>query len=328
MKAISALPLRMIVLSVASALCFQSGLRPACADEAAAKDGFPYVIQPELGASEFAPGDEIIITSLRGDREHLETGGQYLVEGRYTLASAESADLAWFSTSRGPSGPTPVTKDEQIRITKGSGNFRLKKTLLNEGWLHVSFYVDGHSHGGTYFGEKGVESTLLRKKSWSDFSNDRPAKNATRKTVATEDGGSASAEANAAIMAYLGNPVPAPANLDAKYSPTNLTAAFTALSRRASWRVEKLAVDDSEFPFLVYGMLAGKHDFREIEKGLREMSGYNYGGSVVGTTGDGSTYFSLNMIPYDQYPRDQRRACGRRLMVRLQMLANSARESE
>lgn len=328
MKAISAPPLRMIVLSVASALCFQSSLRLACADEAVAKNEFPYVIQTELGASEFAPGDEIHITSVRGDRKHLETGGQYLLEGRYTLASAESADLAWFSTSRGPSGPTPVTKGEHIRITKGSGNFQLKKTLLNEGWLHVSFYVDGHSHGGIYFGEKGVESTVLRKKSWSDFSNDQPAENATRKAVAAEEGASASAGANAAIMAYLGNPVPAPANLDAKYSPTNLTAAFTALSKRSSWRVKKLGVDDSEFPFLVYGMLAGKHDFREIEKGLREMSDYTYGGSVVGTTGDGSTYFSLNMIPYEHYPRDQRRACDRRLMVRLQMLANSVRNSD
>ena len=58
---------------------------------------------------------------------------------------------------------------------------------------------------------------------------------------------------------------------------------------------------------------------------IREMKGYDYGGSVRGSTASGSTYFSLNMIPRDQYPRGQAVACQRRLMVRLQMLADAVR---
>src|ERR1700722_12986423 len=63
---------------------------------------FPNSIQFELGASGFPSGDQITITSVRSDRTHIEPGGSYLVEGSYALASADSADLALFCTSRGP----------------------------------------------------------------------------------------------------------------------------------------------------------------------------------------------------------------------------------
>ena len=314
---------RTLVLCVATGLCIQTYRRCAHAGEDAIETEFPHVIQPEFGASEFAPGDQIVIISVRGDRKHLEPGGRYVVEGTYTLGSAEGADVAWFSTSRGPSSSTPVSKDEQVKISQGSGHFRLKKTLLNDGWLHVTFYVDNHSHGGIYFGEKGFEKTVLRQKGWSDFSKDSPRQNPDRRSESGENG-ELSGAVNAAIMAYLGNPVAAPADLDVKYTPTNLAAAFTALAKSAGWRIQRLAVDDAEFPFLVYGVLAGKHEFGE--KDLRQMKGYDYGGCVRGNREDGATYFSLNMIPHNQYPSGQAAACHRRLMVRLQMLADSARQ--
>src|SRR5205814_5725470 len=126
-------------------------------------------LQPEAGVMALAPGDSIVITSVRSNRRHLAPGGRYLVEGSYTLSSANSADLALHTTSRGPSGPSPVMDDQHVKITRGSDNLRLKKTLRDDGWLHISFYVDGHSHGGIYFGEKGFENTILRRKGWSDF---------------------------------------------------------------------------------------------------------------------------------------------------------------
>ena len=322
---ISPATLRTLALAVASALSLQTGLRPAQAAEDATQAEFPYVIQTESGATELAPGDALVITSVRGNRKHLEPGGRYLATGSYTLASADSAELAWFSTSRGPGGSTPVTDDEHVNISRGSGSFQLKKTLLGDGWLHVSFYVNGRSHGGIYFGEKGFENTVLRRKDWSDFSNDSLVEKPDRKTAVTENDGITS-PANLAILSYLGNPVPAPAGLDARYTPANLAAAFTTMSKKAGWRVQKLAVDNSEFPFLVYGVLAGRHEL--VEKEIREMKGYDYGGSVRGNTEEGATYFSLNMIPRDQYPSDRIVACDRRLMVRLQMLADSVRHSE
>jgi hypothetical protein len=310
------------MLAIATTLGSSTAVSSAGADATAEHSEFPYVIPPELGASEFASGDGIVLRSMRGDREHLEAGGRYVLEGSYTLTSAESAELAWFSTSRGPSGSTPMTKEEHVRVGRGSGKFHLEKTLLDDGWLHVSFYISGHSHGGVYFGEQGVDKTVLRQKGWSDLSSPPPSENAGQKSPPLETGGLLpSHPANAAIMAYLGHPVAVPGNLDAKYTPTNLVAAFTAMSKKAGWRIQRLAVDDSEFPFLLYGVLAGRHEL--IEKDIREMNGYDYGGSVRGSTANGSTYFSLNMIPRDQYPNDQLAACNRRLMVRLQMLAEA-----
>ena len=331
------------VLSVIMTLNATAGGNPA--DDAE----FPYVIEADLGATEFAPGDNIVITSFRGDRPHIEVGGHYLLEGSYTLGSAESADLAWYSTSRGPSGSTPVVDEQHVKITAGSGNFRLKKTMTDDGWLHISFYVDKHSHGGIYFGEKGFENTVFRRKGWSDFS--RTSRDAGHSSVeaaskgpAAQIGGAidagqgasqppvveignaiASGQANAAIMAYLGEPVPAPANLDSKYWPTNLAAAFITMGNKSGWQIQKLAVDDSEFPFLVYGLIEGMHTLEERD--IRAMEAYDYGGSVRGST-EKLTWFALNMIPHSQYPAGQAAACNRRLMVRLQMLAETARQAK
>ena len=329
MKMLHLNTIRTLAMALTPVLCLQAAIASAPTGEPPAETELTHVIQPELGASEFDPGDRIIITSIRGNREHLEAGGRYVLEGSYTLASADSADLAWFASSRGPSGSGPVNDKEHVKISKGSANFHLEKTVLNDGWLHVSFYVNGHTHGGVYFGEKGIENTILRKKSWSDFSSSSPDKKADEKSAAAGNGESTlSGPANRAIMAYLGEAVSPPASLDVKYSPTNLRAAFTALSKKQGLQIERLSLDDSEFPFLVYGVLAGKHDFRELEASLHQMKDYDYGGSVVGSTDKGGTYFSLNMIPYSQYPSGQAAACNRRLMVRLQMLADSVRQAE
>jgi len=325
MKIIHPATVRIIVLAATSALCLHAAIPSGRAGEEGAESEFPYVIQFELGATEFGTGDGIVITSVRGNRRHLESGGRYLVEGSYTLASADNADLALHATSRGPSGPSPIMPDQQVGISRGSGHIHLKKTLRDDGWLHISFYVNGHSHGGIYFGEKGVEKSILRKKGWSDFSSDSALAKPGREFDTGEKAGALANDANLAILAYLGDPVPAPAGLAAKYNRTNLHAAFTALSKKADLRIKTLEVDESEFPFLAYGVLAGKCDFRVLEKGLREMKGYYYGGSVVGQTDQGATYFALNMVPHDQYPSDQ---CNRRLMIRLQMLAEVARRRE
>jgi hypothetical protein len=201
--------------------------------------------------------------------------------------------------------------------------------MTDDGWLHVSFYVNKHSSGGIYFGEKGFENTVYRKKGWSDFSRTSrqagpsPVEAASIPPTVQIGSGIASGQANAAIMAYLGEPVPAPANLDAKYFPTNLAAAFIAMGIKSGWQIQKLAVDESEFPFLVYGLIDGRHEL--VVKDIREMEGYDYGGSVRGSTDKGTTYFALNMIPHSQYPAGEAAACNRRLMVRLQMLADSVR---
>src|SRR6266480_5746798 len=258
MKIIHLAAVRTMVLAVTSSFCLHAADPSARAGENAIESEFRHVIQFELGAAEFAPGDSIVITSVRGNQRHLESGGRYLVEGSYTLAAADGADLALHTTSRGPSGPSPVMRDQHVEITRGSSDFHLKKTLRDDGWLHITFYVNRHPHGGIYFGEKGVEKTILREKGWSDFSSDSGRAKSGREFAAGESASALTNDSNLAILAYLGNPVPTPAELDAKYNRTNLRAAFTVLSKKADLRVKALEVDESEFPFLAYGVLTGQ----------------------------------------------------------------------
>jgi hypothetical protein len=228
------------------------------ADETAARQ-FPHVIEYELGAFGFAEGDQITITAVRGDREHIEPGGSYLVEGTYTLGSANNAYLALFCTTRGPSGPTPIQNGQQIKITKGSGKFYLYETNVADGWLHVSFYSDrGDSRGGVYFGEKGREKTIMRKQSWFE----KPAAGAM---------GPISGQ-NRVLLAYLGAPVPPPADMDAKYTKEGLSKAVQLAARKAGIKLKKVMIDDSEFPFLV-GIVCEGPDFPKRKAQFNKMDG-------------------------------------------------------
>lgn len=125
--------------------------------------------------------------------------------------------------------------------------------------------------------------------------------------------------ANAAIMAYLGAPVPPPAELDPKYNSDGLVTACKAACAKLGFELQKLVVEDTEFPFLVYGVIRGIHDFQSMPATLRALPGYAYGGSVTGRK-NGMTYFSLNLVPPDQFPPGQREAIQRRLPIRLQIL--------
>ncbi len=53
----------------------------------------------ELGTAEFSPGDSITIQRVTGTSPTIRTGETYCVEGTYTLASRDKADLALFATT-------------------------------------------------------------------------------------------------------------------------------------------------------------------------------------------------------------------------------------
>jgi hypothetical protein len=277
---------------------------------------FSHGIAFELGASGFAQGDQITITSVRGDRKHIEAGGSYLVEGSYALSSADSSMLALFCTSREDSGSTRIQDGEKIHITKGAGVFHLYETNIPDGWLHVSFYPHGSSRGGIYFGEKRRENTIMRNQGWFKEFTSQPTGHSGNAVLVGDN------SPNRALMNFLGDPVPAPATMDARYNKENLLKAFTDLCRKADFVITKLAVDDSEFPFLLYGTLDGAHTLPA--QLFNDEPGYAYGGCVRGSIGEGSTYFAVNMVPRSQYPEHQEKACNRRLMIRLQMLADKA----
>ena len=115
----------------------------------------PHAVRFELGDAQFARGDNITITQMRGTSETIATGGTYCVEGTYTLASGDEADLAFFTTTITDSGPSPIDPRQHVRLKKGTGSFRLVKTLKEDGYLHLSFYPvhSGDDFGGMYFGQ-------------------------------------------------------------------------------------------------------------------------------------------------------------------------------
>jgi hypothetical protein len=83
------------------------------------------------------------------------------------------------------------------------------------------------------------------------------------------------------------------------YGAEGLRQAFAQLCQRLSYRALRVEIDQSERPFLVYGILEGRCDYREIRDALNQQPGYTYVGSVTKVHGGGArTLFALNMTPH------------------------------
>ena len=127
------------------------------------------------------------------------------------------------------------------------------------------------------------------------------------------------ADANLAIVAYLGSPVPAPLPLDPRYSADGLSAALRQLCAKLGCTVESLEVDTTEYPYLVMGVVTGPRFREEMRNALNALPGYAYVSSSALRQND-RTFFALNMIPAKAYPPEKITAIQRRMTVRLQML--------
>ena len=145
-----------ITITLFLALAGRAAIEETCGD-------MPHAVRFELGDAQFARGDNITLKQMRGTSEAIATGGTYCIEGTYTLASRDEADLAFFTTTITNSGPSPIDPRQHVRIKKGTGSFRLVKILNEDGYLHLSFYPvhSGDDFGGMYFGQG---NRVLRKK--------------------------------------------------------------------------------------------------------------------------------------------------------------------
>jgi hypothetical protein len=303
-------------LAAAIALALFSARLGAVAAESA---DLSHEVRFELGDAKFDQGDHITIQQVRGTSETITVGGTYSVEGTYTLASQDEADLALYATTVAAGGPTPIDAEQHIRIKKGTGTFRLVKAMSEDGYLHVSFYPVpfGSAFGGVYFGQG---DRVFRRQ--TSFRN--------RLSRAQSSSGQVSLSgANQALIEYLGNPVESPANMDARYTREGLTNAVLLAAREARITVKKIAVDDSEYPFLV-GVICGGSDAAKLKAQIRKMNGYEYGGSVGNdSNSDGSdTCNTFNMVPYRVYPREAAQQIDHRLMLRQQVFYNKLSAQE
>ncbi len=272
---------------------------------------FPHAVPYELGDAEFAPGDNITIQQVRGTSETITTGGTYWVEGTYTLSSRDEADLAFYATTLSDSDPTPVDSRQCVRIKKGTGSFHLLKTLKEDGYLHLSFYPvpSGSDFGGVYFGQG---NRVLRNKRFSrmDYPDNGEAPSVSLSGP------------NQALLEYLGNPIEPATNMDARYAREGLSNAIQLAARGAGISLKKVAIDDSEFPFLV-GVICGESDFLKLKEQIKKMDGYEYNG------GTGShTCNAFSIVPYRAYPSEASQHIHHRLVLRQQMFHDklSARE--
>jgi hypothetical protein len=113
---------------------------------------FPFAIPFEQGASKFAPGDQIVITDVRGTSADMKSG-ICVISGTYTLSSRDRATLAASVTAReAAQGVGPWNSAQTITVNKGHGNFTLMLPISSDGWPHVSFYGSFSDFGGTYIG--------------------------------------------------------------------------------------------------------------------------------------------------------------------------------
>ena len=294
------------LLSLSLALAAWGGTNSTVAD-------FSSVVPFELGEGEFVPIDSITIWRVSGTSPTIRAGETYCVEGTYTLASKEQADLALFATTMS-TGSTPTNPSQIMRIKSGTGTFRLVKTMREEGYLHVSFYPvsAGGSFGGIYFGQG---KWVLHHKGWSYFDT-RPRAQDYLATGRSTDGPVSLAGPNQALLEYLGDPVEPPADMSAAYSKDGLIKATQTAARNAGITLKRVEIDDSEFPFLV-GVICKEGDYSKLTDQLRKMDGYEYNGSV-----GSHTHNAMNVVPYRVFPPALGERIGHRTGLRMQVLCD------
>ncbi|HEY3864295.1 MAG TPA: hypothetical protein VGO59_20680 [Verrucomicrobiae bacterium] len=261
----------------------------------------PYSVPIELGDVEFAPGDSIVITEVRGTSPTITTNQTYSIDGTYTLASEEQADLSFYVTTV----QAIVTSNEPqqiIHVTNGSGTFHLVKTMGQEGYPHVSFYSvsKGSGFGGVYFGQA---PWVLTNKTWSY------AKPSPELTDASN-----LRAANQALYDYLGNPVPWPSKLDDKYTAAGVSNAIESAAAQGGLTLKQLVIDDSEFP-PVAAIVIPNGDIDAINNPIRAIAGYEYNGSI-----STSTCKVFNIVPSRAYPSSASERIEHRLGLRREVL--------
>ncbi len=117
-----------------------------------------------------------------------------------------------------------------------------------------------------------------------------------------------------------GEPIPPPPDLDRKYTAAGLREAFTVLCKRLGYKIVKLEIDQTEFPFLVSAVVEDRCDYRALRDGLSSMSGYAYSGAATRYR-DSQTHVALNLLPTAQLSPEQARLIHQRVRLRLAKLA-------
>jgi len=118
------------------------------------------------------------------------------------------------------------------------------------------------------------------------------------------------------LAQYIGSGVAAPVNLDPAYSKQGLAGAVQAAADKAGITLKKIAVDDSEFPYLL-GITSEPGDWEKLKAQFKTLNGYEYYGSV----GDDTSH-TFSMTPSRAYPAGTSQNISRRMTLRMQAFYN------
>ena len=289
------------LLSTLAVICVASSMSGAPSNSS---QDFPSRLSFEIGDSEFASGDSITIQEIRGTADTIRPGGIYVATGTYTLESKPEADLSLFVTTTNRVA-TKVDAQQTMHVKRGRGTFRLVKQMTENGYPHLTFYTrdTGQGFGGIYFGQG---QSVLREKGFSYHDSTSGTGNAKPSGAILRTG------PNQVLHEYLGNPVPAPENMEAAYTKDGLTDALQGAARKAGVSLEKLQIDDSEFPFLVGVVCASEADLDKLIDQLRTLAPlYKHSGGV-GSHGSSA----MNLVPHTAFPNDASQRIYRRMLLR------------
>jgi len=268
-----------------------------------------------IGQSSFPHGDLIEITSVKRSADRL------VVKGHYKLVSTARAELSLYTTTS-EAVAVPTDKTQLLEISRGQGDFELIDPNLVPGLNHVTMYTvpGGNAFAGVYFGTQ-EEASQESKLDLGHYQEDPAPQGIQPNRQGNSFAQPASAAGpNQALYEYLGNAVEVPATMDARYTKEGLTSTIQLAARNAGIQIKKVAVDDSEYPFLV-GVVCAGSDAVKLKVQIKKMAGYEYGGSVGNDANrDGSdTCNVFNIVPYSAHPVDARQQIGHRLLLRQQV---------
>ncbi len=125
-----------------------------------------------------------------------------------------------------------------------------------------------------------------------------------------------------ALIAYLGSPVQAPANMEPAYTREGLLGAIQLAARNAGIALKKVQVDDSEFPFLL-GVECEEGDFEKLKEQIKKMDGYAYNGSV-----GSHSLNAFSIVPGPAFPPGTGQIIRRRTMLREQAFFDKLQAQE
>jgi hypothetical protein len=135
-----------------------------------------------------------------------------------------------------------------------------------------------------------------------------------------------SAVANALGRTAVQQPVATSKDLQDRYKPEEILAAFRSALKATGTESPDLEVDETEFPPLLFGVISGRRDghyLREVVPAMNDPR-YHHNGAMSHDVGRDRMAFSLNVVPSSEYPEAAAATIGAHLHDRLKSLVERA----